>query len=278
MSFLIRLLKVSRRETFITKAKKTTYKTKFQTIQPYCSSSLSIRKSVTVCNNFTTNKLRSYSTLLHLKETIATRKKEKSNKQQSGSKKGKRDVDDEDEDYKQTAELDLTRYGNQFKATIDSMMKIYTGLQVGRAEPSLLENIKIGSTPISKFGSISLRDRMALLISLFDPSSADKVVRALREAELGLNPTVDGPMIIVNIPKPTQEFRDSLIKKASDAKENAKSAVRRIRKDAMDDLKKLNKPKDEDKRLQNDIQKLVDQANKKIDDAFKQKENDIKKA
>jgi len=163
------------------------------------------------------------------------------------------------------------------KKALEWLTTQFSGLNVGRADPKMLQSLKSEEgKPLSKYGQINMRDRNTLSISLFDPSDASHVTNTIRDSELGLNPQVDGSIIFVSIPKPTQEFKDSLIKKAIEFRESAKGNLRKIRKEALDDLKKLNFPIDDDRRMQNEIQKLTELWTKKADDMFKDKEKEVK--
>ncbi len=167
--------------------------------------------------------------------------------------------------------------------TIESLKADFGGLRAGRAHASLLDGIMVeayGSmTPLSQVGTVSVPDARTLSVSVWDRSLAKTVEKALRESDLGLNPASDGQLIRIPIPPLSEERRKELVKIAGKYSEQNKVAVRNIRRDALDEIKKLKKDnqisEDEEKRFENEIQKLTDEAIKKIDEAFASKEKDI---
>ena len=167
--------------------------------------------------------------------------------------------------------------------TIDSLKSDFGGLRAGRAHASLLDGIMVeayGSlTPISQVGTVSVPDARTLSVSVWDKSIAKSVEKALRESDLGLNPVSDGTLIRVPIPPLSEERRKELVKVAGKYAEQNKVAIRNIRRDALDEIKKLKKDnlisEDEEKRAETDIQKITDEAVKKVDELQAQKEKDI---
>ena len=167
--------------------------------------------------------------------------------------------------------------------TLDALKMDFGSLRAGRAHASLLDGIMVeayGSmTPLAQVGTISVPDARTLSISVWDKSLAKAVDKALRESDLGLNPASDGQLIRIPIPPLSEERRKELVKIASKYAEQNKVAVRNIRRDGLDGIKKLKKDnlisEDEEKRFENEIQKLTDEAIKKIDEALSAKEKDI---
>lgn len=167
--------------------------------------------------------------------------------------------------------------------TIDSLRCEFGGLRAGRAHASLLDGIMVDAygsmTPIAQLGTISVPDARTLSISVWDRSLAKAIDKALRESDLGLNPASDGQLIRIPIPPLSEERRKELVKIASKYAEQNKVAIRNIRRDGLDGVKKLKKDnlisEDEEKRFENEVQKLTDEAIKKIDEMFAQKEKDI---
>ena len=166
---------------------------------------------------------------------------------------------------------------------IDSFKADLGGLRAGRAHVSLLDGIMVeayGSpTPLSQVGTISVPDARTLSVSVWDKGLAKAVEKAIMESDLGLNPASDGQLIRIPIPPLSEERRKELLKVAGKYAENNKVAIRNIRRDAMDEIKKLKKDnaisEDDEKRFENEIQKLTDDAVKKIDEMMAQKEKDI---
>lgn len=172
---------------------------------------------------------------------------------------------------------------NRMEKTIESLKADFGGLRAGRAHASLLDGIMVeayGSmTPLSQVGTVSVPDARTLSISVWDRSLAKSVEKALRESDLGLNPASDGQLIRIPIPPLSEERRKELVKIAGKYTEQNKVAIRNIRRDALDEIKKLKKDnlisEDEEKRFENEIQKLTDDSIKRIDEAFSSKEKDI---
>ena len=167
--------------------------------------------------------------------------------------------------------------------TLETLKADFGGLRAGRAHASLLDNIMIEAygnmTPIAQVGTISVPDARTLSISVWAKGLAKSVEKALRESDLGLNPVSDGQLIRIPIPPLSEERRKELVKIAGKYAEQNKVAIRNIRRDALDEIKKLKKDnlisEDDEKRYNNEIQKLTDDSIKKIDDALAQKEKDI---
>lgn len=171
----------------------------------------------------------------------------------------------------------------RMEKTLETLKGDFGGLRAGRAHASLLDNIMVeayGSpTPIAQVGTISVPDARTLSISVWDKGLAKSVEKALRESDLGLNPVSDGQLIRIPIPPLSEERRKELVKIAGKYAEQNKIAIRNIRRDALDEIKKLKKDnlisEDDEKRFNNEIQKLTDDSIKKIDDLLSQKEKDI---
>ena len=167
--------------------------------------------------------------------------------------------------------------------TLETLKTDFASLRAGRAHVSLLDGIMVeayGSmTPLSQVGTVSVPDARTLSISVWDRSLAKSVEKAIMESDLGLNPSSDGQLIRIPIPPLSEERRKELSKVAGKYTEGAKVAVRNIRRDALDEIKKLKKDnlisEDEEKRFESEIQKLTDDATKKADDLLAQKEKDI---
>ncbi len=172
---------------------------------------------------------------------------------------------------------------NRMDKTLETLKTDFASLRAGRAHVSLLDGIMVeayGSmTPLSQVGTVSVPDARTLSISVWDRSLAKSVEKAIMESDLGLNPSSDGQLIRIPIPPLSEERRKELSKVAGKYTEGAKVAVRNIRRDALDEIKKLKKDnlisEDEEKRFESEIQKLTDDATKKADDLLAQKEKDI---
>ena len=167
--------------------------------------------------------------------------------------------------------------------TLETLKADFSGLRAGRAHASLLDGIMVeayGSpTPLAQVGTVSVPDARTLSVSVWDRGLAKAVEKAIMESDLGLNPASDGQLIRIPIPPLSEERRKELLKVAGKYAENNKVAIRNIRRDALDEVKKLKKDnaisEDDEKRFENEIQKLTDEAIKKIDEMMAQKEKDI---
>lgn len=172
---------------------------------------------------------------------------------------------------------------NRMEKTLETLRGDFGSLRAGRAHVSLLDGIMVeayGSmTPLSQVGTISVPDARTLSVSVWDRSLAKAVDKALRESDLGLNPASDGQLIRIPIPPLSEERRKELVKIAGKYAEQNKVAIRNIRRDALDEVKKLKKDnlisEDEEKKYENEIQKLTDDSIKKIEDMLDVKEKDI---
>ncbi len=171
----------------------------------------------------------------------------------------------------------------RMEKSFDSLKSDFGGLRAGRAHASLLDGIMVeayGSpTPLAQVGTVSVPDARTLSVSVWDKSLAKAVEKAIRESDLGLNPVSDGQLIRIPIPPLSEERRKELVKVAGKYAEQGKIAVRNVRRDALDGIKKLKKDnaisEDEEKKYENEIQKLTDETIKKIDEELARKEKDI---
>ncbi len=182
---------------------------------------------------------------------------------------------------------DFSEIKNDAKARMDKTLETlkadFGSLRAGRAHVSLLDGIMVeayGSmTPLAQVGSISVPDARTLSVSVWDRGLAKSVEKAIMESDLGLNPSSDGQLIRIPVPPLSEERRKELTKVAGKYAEGAKVAVRNIRRDSLDEIKRLKKDnqisEDEEKRFENEIQKLTDESTKKVDDLLAQKEKDI---
>ncbi len=171
----------------------------------------------------------------------------------------------------------------RMEKSFESLKSDFGGLRAGRAHASLLDGITVeayGSpTPLSQVGTVSVPDARTLSVSVWDKGIAKAVEKAIRESDLGLNPVSDGQLIRIPIPPLSEERRKELVKVAGKYAEQGKVAVRNVRRDALDGIKKLKKDneisEDEEKKYENEIQKLTDETIKKIEDELARKEKDI---
>jgi ribosome recycling factor len=161
--------------------------------------------------------------------------------------------------------------------------KEFAGLRTGRASAHLLDQIKVtayGSTmPLNQVGTVNVPEPRMITVQVWDRGLVREVEKAIRDAGLGLNPASDGQLVRVPIPELSQERRTELSKIAHKYAEQARVAVRNVRRDGMEFLKKQEKDgkisEDEHRKLHDEVQKLTDGHVKKVDDALGAKEKEI---
>ena len=171
----------------------------------------------------------------------------------------------------------------KMEASVDALHKEFVGLRTGRASTNLLEPVTVeayGSRmPMTQVGTVNAPDARLLTVQVWDKEMVKAVEKSIREAGLGLNPTVDGQIVRIPIPDLTEERRKELTKVASKFAEQSKISIRNNRRDAMDEIKKLEKDgdisEDDMHRFSKDVQDLTDSYIKKIDEMYAAKEKDI---
>ena len=171
----------------------------------------------------------------------------------------------------------------KMQKTIQALQRDLSTLRAGRANASLLDRIMVdyyGSpTPISQMANISSPEPRMLMISVWDQSAVGSVEKAIQKSDLGINPSSDGKIIRLIFPELTEERRRELVKTVKKKGEESKVAIRSIRRDANDQIKKLEKDseitEDDRKGYEDDIQKLTDDKIKEIDKILTDKEKEI---
>ncbi|MEM9739464.1 MAG: ribosome recycling factor [Pseudomonadota bacterium] len=179
--------------------------------------------------------------------------------------------------------FDLKDLERRMDGALNSLSEEFAGLRTGRASVNLLDSVMVpayGSTvPLNQVGSVSVPDSRMLAVNIWDKSLVGAADKAIRDSGLGLNPVVDGTNLRIPIPPLNEERRRDLTKIAGKYAEQARVAVRNVRRDGMDGLKKMEKDgeisEDEQRSLSDDVQKLTDQHISRIDDALKGKEAEI---
>lgn len=180
------------------------------------------------------------------------------------------------QDIKKTAE---SKMGKSIEAFKGELQKIRTG----RAHPGILDQVHVdyyGSmVPISQVANVSLLDARTISVQPWEKGMGPKIEKAIRESDLGLNPSAQGDLLRVPMPALTEERRKELTKVVRHTAEEAKVAVRNLRRDANEHAKRLLKDKavteDEERRLQDEVQKLTDRTIAEIDKLTQSKEQDI---
>ena len=177
----------------------------------------------------------------------------------------------------------ISKYRDRMDKTVQALKEEFASLRTGRASSGLLDQVMVeayGSrTPITQVGSVSVPDPRSITVSVWDKGLVVSVEKAIRNSGLGFNPVVEGMNLRIPIPPLTEERRKDLVKLAGKYAEQQKIAVRNVRRDANDDLKKAEKDgaitQDEQKRMEGEVQKLTDEAIKRVDEALKTKEQEI---
>lgn len=176
---------------------------------------------------------------------------------------------------------DLTR---RMDGALETLRRDFAGLRSGRASPALLEPVRVeaygGEVPLTQVGSVAVPEARMLTVQVWDRTLVGAVERAIRDAGLGLNPGSDGQTVRVPIPMLTAERRTELAKAAGRYAENAKIAVRGVRRDGMDQIKGFEKKgeisEDDVKDWSDVVQKLTDSYVKRIDESLADKDREIR--
>jgi ribosome recycling factor len=167
--------------------------------------------------------------------------------------------------------------------TIESLKKDFTNIRTGKANPAILNSVMVSyygvPTPVSQVGSVSVPDPQSIVVKPWDKSILKDIEKAIQQANLGLNPSNDGEVVRIPIPPLNEQTRKDLAKQAKKVAEDNKVAIRNVRRDAIESLKKLEKDslitEDELKRYNDQVQKLTDKYIANIDTLAKEKESDI---
>lgn len=179
----------------------------------------------------------------------------------------------------------FTNTKNHMDKSIEALKRDFLTLRSGKVSVNILDNIKVDyystPTPLNQVGSVIAQDAATIVITPWEKSLLKEIERAIQEANIGVNPNSDGDTIKLFFPPMTQEQRKEIAKDAKAMGEKAKVAIRNIRQDSNNQIKKLEKDKsiteDESKKAQDMIQKYTDEYVKKIDDMAKNKEDEVMK-
>lgn len=175
--------------------------------------------------------------------------------------------------------MDFKEIEKRMQTAITSLENRLISIRAGRANPAMLNGINVlyygTPTPIQSLATITIPEARQLFIKPFDKSCLKDIERALNEANLGITPTNNGEMVILTVPKLTEETRKNYVKQAKSLAEEAKVALRNIRQDTNNDIKKLELPEDEEKSELEEVQDLINKYNKIVDEKCKEKENEL---
>jgi len=169
--------------------------------------------------------------------------------------------------------------------SLEALKRDFATLRTGKVTTTIVDNIKVDyygtPTPLNQVGSVIATDATTISITPWEKSLLNDIEKAIQEANIGVNPNNDGDFIKLFFPPMTSEQRQEIVKQAKGMGENAKVAIRNVRKDSNNKIKKLEKDKeiseDESKKAQDQIQKITDEHITKVDEMFKSKEADILK-
>lgn len=177
----------------------------------------------------------------------------------------------------------LKQFEEKMEKSLESLENEYANIRAGRANPNILNKIKVDyygvPTPLQQVGNVSVPEARTIVITPWENSLLKEIEKAILCSDLGLTPNNDGKSVILNFPELTEERRKDLVKDIKKKGENAKVAVRNIRRDANDYFKKQNKAneisEDEQKDYEDKVQKLTDKYVDKIESAIESKSKEI---
>ncbi len=181
------------------------------------------------------------------------------------------------------ANADLSKFSVRMDKAVQALLAEFSGLRTGRASASLLEPIHVdaygSSMPLNQVAGITVPEPRMITVNVWDKALVIAVEKAIRNAGIGLNPITDGQNLRVPVPALTEDRRKDLVKLAGKYAEQQRIAVRNVRREGMEELKKLEKDhvisEDDHKKLGEEVQKATDGAIKRIDEALKTKEHEI---
>ncbi|MBQ4634392.1 MAG: ribosome recycling factor [Bacilli bacterium] len=167
----------------------------------------------------------------------------------------------------------------KMESSIENMEKRFTNVRAGRASASMVNGINVSyygvDTPLMQLATISIPEARQICIKPYDKSCLSAIEKAIFESNIGLTPNNNGEVIILNIPPLTEDTRKEYVKQVKTMAEETRIALRNIRQDANNDIKKLEITDDDKKSGNNDVQELIDKYNKVVDEKLKQKENEL---
>ncbi len=179
-------------------------------------------------------------------------------------------------------EIDLDDLERRMEGALTSLRTEFASLRTGRASASMLDPVMVDAygqrTPINQVGTVNVPESRMVTVNVWDKGLVGKVEKAIRESGLGINPQLNGTIIMLPIPELNEERRRELTKVAAQYSENARVSVRNVRRDGMDKIKKAKADgmsEDDQKLWESEVQDLTDQAIAKIDAALETKQSEI---
>ena len=179
-------------------------------------------------------------------------------------------------------EIDLDAIQRRMDGAMNALKQEFASLRTGRASASIVEPIQVDAygqmTPINQLGTVNVPEPRMVVINVWDKAMIGKVEKAIRESGIGINPVTDGPLIRLPIPELNEQRRKELAKVAGTYAENAKVAIRNVRRDGMDQIKKAKAAgmgEDDQKMWSEEVQDLTDKAIAAVDKALESKQHEI---
>jgi ribosome recycling factor len=177
----------------------------------------------------------------------------------------------------------LLEASEKMDGAIQALKREMAGVRTGRAHPGLLEHLTVeyygAPTPLNQLGSVNAPEARLLTIQVWDKGAVSSIEKAIRQSELGLNPATEGQLIRLPIPALTEQRRKEMVKQVHAKAEEARVAIRNVRRHTMDAIRKAEKEeglsKDDTKRNEDELQKLTDQHVAIVDEELKRKEADL---
>ena len=173
----------------------------------------------------------------------------------------------------------ILKVEEKMEASIENMKTRFLNVRAGRANPRILDSVMVKyygvETPLIQLATVSVPEARQLVIKPFDRSCISDIERGIYEANIGITPNNNGEVIILVIPELTQERRKEYVKEVKNMAEEAKIALRNIRQDANNEIKRLELPVDEEKSYMEDVQELINEYNKKVDSLLAEKEKEL---
>ncbi|HPE37382.1 MAG TPA: ribosome recycling factor [Spirochaetales bacterium] len=171
---------------------------------------------------------------------------------------------------------------DRMKKTLSALKDEFAGIRTGRASPSILDKLRVDyygeKTPIAQVATVSVPEARLIVVQPWDKATIGEIEKAILKSDLGLNPSNDGKVIRISIPPLTEERRKDLVKHAKASAEQSRVALRNIRRDGLEDLKKLKDsgtPEDTIKKSEDELQKLTDSYVAHINKTLEDKEKEI---
>ena len=167
----------------------------------------------------------------------------------------------------------------RMEEAIETLEKRFVNVRAGRANPNMLDGIMVeyygAPTPLKQLANISVPEARQLMVKPFDKGVLGDIEKAIFEANIGITPNNNGEVIFLVIPALTEDRRRDLVKQVKGISEDAKIALRNIRQDANNDIKKLKLPEDVEKSGNEEVQELINKYNKIVEEKFKVKESEL---